>query len=116
VPRLHSLRAAVAAVALAIAVGGAVHAAGKAEPKPEPRTVTIDAVTYAPRFVTVHPGETITWVNKDLVAHTVTAKNGSFDSKVIEAGKSWSFTPKERGQFDYKCTLHPTMKGTLVVR
>ena len=55
-------------------------------------------------------------MNKDLVAHTVTAKNGTFDSKEIAPGKSWTFTPKDRGQFDYKCTLHPTMKGTLVVK
>ena len=114
-PRLQPLRAAAIAAALTIALGQ--HAvAGKAEQKPAPLTVTIDAVSYAPKFITTHAGEAVTWVNKDLVAHTVTAKNGTFDSKEIAPGKSWTFTPKERGQFDYKCTLHPTMKGTLVVK
>ena len=33
----------------------------------------------------------------------------------LAAGKTWSYTPAVRGQFDYKCTIHPTMKGSLVV-
>lgn len=113
---LHPLRAAGLAAALLLAIVVGSRAAVAADAKPAPVTVTIDAVTYSPKFTTVHVGETVTWVNKDLVAHTVTAKNGSFDSKEIPPGKSWTFTPKQRGQFDYKCTLHPTMKGTLVVK
>ena len=121
--KMQTLRstAGVAAIVLCGLASGAL-AAGKPQPKstPAPKgahvTVTIDATNYAPKFVTVHLGDTVEWVNKDLLTHTVTARNGSFDSKEIAAGKTWSFTPKARGQFDYHCTLHTTMKGSLVVQ
>ena len=113
------------AALLALVAGLTLATSGRAaskEPKPAPApkgahvTVTIDATNYAPKFVTVHPGDTVEWVNKDLLTHTVTARNGSFDSKEIPTGKTWSFTPTARGQFDYRCTIHPTMKGSLVVQ
>jgi plastocyanin len=57
----------------------------------------------------------VTWINKDPFPHTVTSKEGRFDSREIAAGKSWSFTPRKAGAFAYVCTLHPTMKGVLRV-
>jgi|SRR5581483_3218078 len=99
-----------------VALGAGKPAPKKPAPKGNHVTVTIDATNYAPKFVTVHPGDTIDWVNKDLLTHTVTARNGSFDSKEIAPGKTWSYTPTTRGQFDYRCTIHPTMKGSLVVQ
>jgi plastocyanin len=77
-------------------------------------TVIIEAVKYEPAEVTVKRGEAVLWVNKDPFPHTVTAK-GAFDSHDIAAGKSWRYTPRKPGRYDYVCTLHPTMKGTLVV-
>jgi plastocyanin len=95
-------------VALVAAVAaGAAHAAE--------RTVTIDALRYEPAAVTVARGETVVWVNKDPFPHTVTAR-GAFDSHEIAAGKSWKYTPRKTGTFDYICTLHPNMKGTLSVK
>ena len=78
-------------------------------------TVVIDATNFAPKFVHAKVGDRIVWVNKDLLVHTATAKRGAFDSKEIQAGKSWSFIATGSGQFDYKCALHPTMKGSLLV-
>ncbi len=46
--------------------------------------------------------------------HTPTSAR--FDSKFIEADRSWRYTPKGRGEFPYVCTLHPTMKATLRVK
>ena len=112
--RPHWARAAAFALALTALLAGAVLAAGKA-PAGKTVTVTIDAASFAPKYVAVSPGDTVVWVNKDLLTHTATAKNGSFDSKEIAAGSSWTYKPTARGQFDYRCTLHPTMKGTLVV-
>ena len=65
--------------------------------------------------MTVKAGDTVVWVNKDPFPHTATAQ-GVFDSKYIAAGKSWRFKARKAGEFPYICTLHPTMKGTLVVR
>ena len=98
------------ALVLALPLRGA-----KDERRQVVHTVVIDATTFAPKFLHAKVGDRIVWVNKDLLVHTATAKRGAFDSKEIPAGKSWSFTASATGQFDYKCTLHPTMKGTLLV-
>jgi len=65
---------------------------------------------------TVAPGDTIVWVNKDLVPHTATSKTGGFDSKGIEADESWSYTIRKTGDCAYICTFHPTMKAMLRVK
>ena len=56
------------------------------------------------------------WVNKDLVPHTATSEAGGFDSQMIEAGKSWTYTVRKKGDLAYICTYHPTMKAMLRVR
>ena len=78
-------------------------------------TVTIDGLKYEPAALSVARGDTVVWVNKDPFPHTVTAK-GAFDSREIAAGKSWKYTPRTAGMFDYVCSLHPNMKGTLTVK
>ena len=55
------------------------------------------------------------WVNKDPFPHTATSKAGGFDSGEIAAAKSWKFVAAKTGEFEYICTLHPTMKGKLRV-
>ena len=77
-------------------------------------TVTIDAFAFAPATLTVERGDTVRWRNDDPVPHTVTAA-GAFDSGSIAAGATWQYTAATRGRFEYVCTFHPTMKGTLVV-
>ena len=77
--------------------------------------MTIDGSAYAPSMITVRKGDTVTWVNKDPFPHTVTAA-GKFDSKSIAANGKWSYRATQAGDFDYICTFHPNMKGTLVVQ
>ena len=69
-----------------------------------------------PPVVTVRQGDTVVWVNKDLVPHTATAEGRAFDSAEIAASKTWRYVAARRGTFSYICTYHPTMKGTLVVK
>jgi plastocyanin len=76
--------------------------------------VLIRGLKYVPETLTVHPGDTIVWVNEDPFPHTVTA-SGFFDSRAIEAGKSWRFVARRAGAYSYVCTLHSNMKGTLRV-
>jgi plastocyanin len=102
--------------ALLLSLWGVGFAADGGGGKPVVHTVTIDATTYRPKTVTVHAGDSIVWVNKDLLKHTATAKNGAFDSGDIPAGGSWKYTVKGDGLVAYGCTYHPTMKGTLRVR
>ena len=83
--------------------------------KPKTHTVTIEGMRFRPEMLTVERGDTIVWVNKDLVPHTATSKAGNFDSKLIEADKSWNYTVRTKGDFAYICTFHPTMKAMLRV-
>jgi plastocyanin len=109
--RLDSPRSArrLLAAALAAFAGSAAMAAGAAT-----HTVVIDGVSYSPATLTVKRGDTVTWVNKDPFPHTVTAK-GAFDSKDIAAGAKWKYVARKAGTYDYICTYHPNMKGTLKV-
>ena len=97
---------------MAVLAAGTMLAGGA---KPVTHTVTIDATRYQPARLTVHVGDTVVWVNKDLIPHTATAKGGAFDSKVVAPGASWRFTVKAKGATDYACLFHPTMPGRLDV-
>lgn len=94
--------------------------AAQTKPRPATHTVTIDAAAFSPATLTLRPGDTIVWINKDLVSHTATSTlkkdKGGFDSGAIPPGASWKHTPKLPGTFAYICTFHPTMKGTVQVR
>ncbi len=60
-------------------------------------------------------GETVTITNEDSVAHTWTAEEGGFDSGTIAQGETFEFTFDEAGEFDYFCSIHPQMEGTVTV-
>ena len=101
------------AVALIVCVIGL---AADERPKPKTHTVTMENMRFQPESLTVARGDTVVWVNKDLVPHTATSKAGGFDSQVIQAEKSWRFTVRKKGEFAYVCTFHPTMTAMLRVR
>jgi plastocyanin len=84
-------------------------------PPPQTHTIVIEGMRFEPADLTVHPGDTIVWMNKDLFAHTATAEGG-FDSRQIDPGGSWRLTLETAGDVSYVCTLHPTMKAILRVR
>jgi plastocyanin len=96
-------------IALALAVTGS-EAAG-----PAVKVVTIDSFAFHPPVLTIKQGETVEWRNTDPVPHTVTGKEGGLDSPEIPANGTYRFTAKKKGHFAYICTLHPIMKGELVV-
>lgn len=80
-------------------------------------SVTVDVVNriYRPASITVDAGTTVIWGNIDDRPHTVTARNGSFDSGIFDTGGSYSRTFNAAGTFEYFCTLHPDMIGTVTV-
>jgi plastocyanin len=77
--------------------------------------VVIEAMAFVPAKLTVKRGDTIVWVNKDLFAHTASAQDRSFDSGEMAPSAKRAFVADKRGAFPYICTLHPTMKGVLIV-
>ncbi len=74
------------------------------------------AFQYQPASLTVQFGDTVTWINDDLVPHTATAGAKRFDSGSVDARGSWRYVAERKGTFSYECTFHPMMKGTLIVR
>lgn len=66
--------------------------------------------------VTVPVGTTLVWRNVSPTTHTVTAKDGAFDSGLLEGGKDYSVTLTQPGTYEYWCTLHPEMVGRVIVR
>ena len=85
------------------------------QPPPRAHTITIESMRFEPADLTVHPADTIVWVNKDFFVHTATAE-GRFDSGRIDADKSWRLTAGGIGEIPYICALHPTMKGMVRVK
>jgi LPXTG-motif cell wall-anchored protein len=78
-------------------------------------TVTIADFAFSPKSVAINVGDTVTWRNTDDVAHSATAEDGSFDTGTFGNGKSRSETFDTAGTFQYICTPHPFMKGTVTV-
>jgi plastocyanin len=83
--------------------------------KPATHTVVMEATAFSPPALVVRRGDTVVWVNRDPFPHTVTAGDGTFDSKIVLPGRSWKHVARKLGEHQYGCTLHPTMKGTLTV-
>ena len=79
-------------------------------------TVQIKDDAFKPAMLTIAAGQTVTFVNADDDAHTVTATDGSFDSKGLDTDGTWRHTFSKPGTYAYFCELHPFMKATIVVK
>lgn len=77
--------------------------------------VKIDNFTFNPQQITVKAGATVVWTNGDDIPHTVTSKTMAFRSKALDTDDKFSFTFATPGKYDYFCSLHPHMTGTIVV-
>lgn len=78
--------------------------------------VTIKDFSFAPGTLSVAVGTTVTWTNQDSTSHTVTADDGSFDSKPIANGATFTQTFTKAGTFAYHCSIHPSMTATVEVK
>jgi plastocyanin len=79
-------------------------------------TVTMDHNTFSPSEITVAPGTTVTWTNKEEMPHTVVDLNRGFRSKTLAKDASFSFTFATAGDYSYLCLIHPNMKGKVIVK
>ena len=84
--------------------------------KPVTHTVTIDSTRFDPASLAIQAGETVIWINKDVIPHTASSQAGRWDSGEIAAGASSRQTFDTKGDFDYVCAFHPTMRARLRVR
>lgn len=110
----------------------ALSACGTADPRPSSAdrsatasasagAVTTDVVevvnfSYEPRVVSVTAGTTVTWRFRDQPRHDVAATDRSFGSELLTAGQEYTHTFTTPGTYDYFCTVHQYMTGTVIVR
>jgi len=128
--RRMKLLAALAALTLVVSACGDDGAAGTttsvpatteatttiAAPAATEASVLIEGFAFDPPQLTVPVGTTVTWTNQDGATHTATAADGAFDSGNLSGGSgTYSHTFTTAGTFDYLCSIHPSMQGTIVV-
>jgi plastocyanin len=79
--------------------------------------VSMKDIKFNPGTVTIKPGGKVTWTNDDSVGHDVTGDDfKSGDPGAIEGGSTYSHTFQKAGTYDYVCSVHPGMKGTVKVK
>jgi plastocyanin len=93
-------------VALTLAASVSAHAATV--------QITMENLVISPAEASAKIGDTIEWINKDVLAHTATARNGDFDVN-LPSKKTGTVVLKKAGAVEYYCRYHPNMKATLTV-
>lgn len=83
----------------------------------ESRTIVIEisGFTFLPESPDVRPGDVVVWKNMDIVPHTATAKDESWDSGSIESGGAWEMTIADELIESYFCRFHPSMVAALAI-
>jgi len=103
------------AMALAVAVVAAATALPAASAHVAETEVKIDNFAFAPQRVVVKAGTTVTWINEEDIPHTVASSTKLFKSNALDTKDKFSFTFTTAGAYEYFCSLHPHMTGTIVV-
>jgi plastocyanin len=104
------------------ACGQAPPALGPEVPAPGPNEVNVVNFQYQPKDKPVRVGDRITWKNYDTAPHTVTsATNDTYPRRPIDSGlfgqdQTFSYTFEVAGTFNYFCTVHPYMTGSIAVQ
>lgn len=84
--------------------------------RPRVIEVQIDYFSFMPHEITIAAGATVTWVNLDDVQHKVTSTDRTFKSRVLRTDDKFSFKFDEPGTYEYYCSIHPKMRGKVVVQ
>ena len=86
------------------------------EEHPAKVAVSIENYAFQPDPITVTTGTTVIWTNRDEVTHTVVSNDKLFSSPELELNHHFEFTFRKAGTFPYFCSLHPEMKGKVIVK
>lgn len=107
---------ALACALVVMGAGTACSAPERAEPRPPTHhRIEMRALAFVPEQVKVRPGDTITWLNRDIVPHTATIP-GVVDSGELGAGKDYTVVVEWDSTAHVSCAYHPVMRGELVTR
>jgi len=78
--------------------------------------VNIAKFAFVPATITISAGQSITWTNTDPVDHTTTGNNNAWDSGAMLPNATFSMTFAQPGTYAYECTIHPFIRGTVIVQ
>lgn len=87
----------------------------KTQPQMQTNVIEIKNFSFQPSSINVSQGTTVTWVNNDPAAHTVTSSDRIFNSGNIVTGGMFNFTFSKPGKYQYQCLIHPSMVGYVIV-
>jgi plastocyanin len=91
-------------------------AASPAAPSHATVQVSIQNFAFVPQTITVAPGTTVVWTQKDSAPHTVTSDTGAWPASAqLSTGQTFSFTFTKVGTYPYHCSVHPYMTGKVIV-
>ena len=77
--------------------------------------VAIQNYAFSPSTLTIQKGANVTWTNYDSVQHHVVSDSSAFSSPLLNKGDTYTHQFNNTGSFSYICSIHPYMKGTIVV-
>ena len=86
-----------------------------AAPRDQAAAVSISKFAFVPATMTISAGQSITWTNADPVAHTSTSDDNLWDSGDLSPNTTFSTTFSQPGTYAYHCTIHPFIRGTVIV-
>jgi plastocyanin len=78
--------------------------------------VKIDNFSFTPATLTVAVGTQVTWTNRDDIPHTIVSDDKTFKSNALDTDEKFTYTFAKPGTYSYFCSIHPKMKGTIVVQ
>jgi plastocyanin len=79
-------------------------------------TINIENFKFLPGNLTVPAGTTVIWKNEDDSPHRIGDKTGMLKSEALDSDATFSHTFATPGEYPYICTLHPYMRGTIIVK
>lgn len=83
----------------------------------ETKTVNMMEIAFIPNTITINKGDAIKWTNNDIFEHQLVSDTGSeIASEKLTKGASYTHTFNTAGEYKYHCSIHPGMKGTIIVQ
>ncbi|GAA1031518.1 MULTISPECIES: cupredoxin domain-containing protein [Amycolatopsis] len=82
------------------------------------QTVMMQDYAYSPASLTVHVGDTVTWIQHDTAPHDVVTTSApvAFRSPQLSQGQTWNYTFRTPGTYSYYCSVHPDMRAQVIVQ
>jgi uncharacterized protein (TIGR03118 family) len=85
-------------------------------PSSQPTAANINNFAFMPPILTIGAGTQVQWTNQDAAAHTVVADDASFRSNGLQRNETFSQAFSTPGTYSYHCSIHPFMKGKIIVQ